>query len=158
MVSEQLWETYQQVYFQPCDLRNSYLPRNVGQNFVRSGAIISIWNPRGQICTQRKNRLFAQKAIYRLKCQGWRYSFLWGGDKHMHYKELSVFVFCPLHSAVRLAKQNQQLAFYFIDKAGALWLINTNANEHKQRVCKLAKYRVVNMGIKKANLAVSKPL
>ncbi|WP_105170123.1 DUF3293 domain-containing protein [Pseudoalteromonas sp. T1lg23B] len=155
MINERLWKIYHQVYFQPCDLRNSLVPSCVGQNFLHSGAIISVWNPRGQIYTHRKNRLFAQKAILKLKHQGLRYSFLWGGDRHMRFKELSVFVLCPAHTAVKLARQNQQLAFYVVDKAGALWLINTHMSEHKQRICKFAKHRIVNMGLKRSNLAVS---
>ncbi|MCF6436940.1 hypothetical protein [Pseudoalteromonas sp. MMG022] len=155
MVNEQLWEIYHQVYFQPCDLRNSLVPSNRGQRFLHSGAIISIWNPCGQIYTLRKNKLFAHKIINCLNNQGVRYSFLWGGDRNMHYKELSMFVPCQFHTAIKLAKQSQQLAFYYIDDACALWLINTHASEHKQRVCGSAKRRIVSMGGKRSNMALS---
>ncbi|WP_172971690.1 DUF3293 domain-containing protein [Pseudoalteromonas sp. A25] len=153
MISEHLWQVYQQVYFQSCVFSNTLqAPSNHSINH-KHGCIISLWNPRGAKCTKLTNRLMAKKVCSRLKALGYRYDLLWGGDRRMAYKELSAFVSCTLMEAKEIASHSEQLAFYYVSHRGMLWLVRSDDIKFKKRVCKDIQRRMRITVFSRKNLA-----
>ncbi|PHI37448.1 hypothetical protein CBQ28_08755 [Pseudoalteromonas sp. GCY] len=104
-IEPNLWQLYLQVYFQPIQ----------PTRFDTRGAILSLWNPHGKVlCEDKNQRLsrFWQGALQRANVP---YQLLWGGDKQMQYRELSIYIKCDLASGFRWAARLNQLGFYFVE-------------------------------------------
>lgn len=114
-IEPDLWQLYLDVYFRPIrPLR-----------FEASGAIISLWNPRGETQSTTKNERLSRFWQGALQRANRPYQLLWGGDKPMLYRELSVFIRCDLALAFRWASRLDQLGFYYVQQDKQLRLYNS---------------------------------
>lgn len=128
-ISASLWQEYINVYFY-CEKRNFK---------AVSGGIISVWNCNGKIRLGIRNKCLQQQRIAMLVTGNWRFTELFGGNSDFSYREHSVWLACSHHAALRIAKQFQQAAFYYV-KNGRVWLVNTNQPMQRVQLKKLPKH------------------
>lgn len=145
MIEETLWQIYQHSYFQGTCKVAPYRAITHEQ----AGAIISLWNPQGQLCSLHQNKRFERAARRYFREQGIAYKTLWGGNDDMSYKELSVFVPCSLKRAQRLSERFSQLAFYYVNKRGR---VSLHSSKQTMAVCLVSRH------IKKRWLTMSNTL
>ncbi|MEI5637945.1 MULTISPECIES: DUF3293 domain-containing protein [unclassified Pseudoalteromonas] len=116
------WEVYTDCFFRPIK------PLSPDSE----GAIISLWNPLGQVYSVAANRRITRFWQGALQRQQSPHQLLWGGDKHMQYRELSVLLACNLNDAIHWSQRMQQLAFYFVEDH-SITLFNTQfPSQHQQ--------------------------
>tara|TARA_Y100001956_G_scaffold76388_1_gene85475 strand:- start:2899 stop:3330 length:432 start_codon:yes stop_codon:yes gene_type:complete len=133
MIEETLWQIYQHSYFQsacrviPCQTVTGH----------RAGAIISVWNPHGQNLTLAQNKRLERAAMRYLRAQGIAYKRLWGGNKDMSYRELSIFVPCSLQQAQHLSVHFKQLAFYYVSARGR---VSLHCSKQTKPMCFVSKH------------------
>ena len=118
------------------------------------GAIISLWNPLGKVYSVAANRRITRFWQGALQRQQSPYQLLWGGDKHMQYRELSVLVECNLSEAIRWSKRMQQLAFYFVEH-NHITLFNTQLPRQHQQLADTFTERINYLSLPKSNHAMA---
>ncbi|MDK1288195.1 hypothetical protein [Pseudoalteromonas umbrosa] len=104
LISEPLWQLYQDVYFYPFMSISHYF----------NGAIISLWNEHGDILSFDKNKQIKKRNIKTLSRLHTPIKYLYGGNYDMSYRELSISVNVSLPFAQKLSQRFNQRAFYFI--------------------------------------------
>ncbi|MCF6441386.1 hypothetical protein L1077_18270 [Pseudoalteromonas luteoviolacea] len=114
VISEPLWQLYQEVYFYPFMSTSHYL----------NGAIISLWNKHGGILSCYTNKKIQNKNIKALSRISTPIKYLYGGNHDMSYRELSISLNISLSLAQKLSKRFNQRAFYFVEN-GNITLYNS---------------------------------
>ncbi|KZN44584.1 hypothetical protein [Pseudoalteromonas luteoviolacea] len=105
VISEPLWQLYQDVYFYPFMSTSHYV----------NGAIISLWNEHGDILSSYKNKKIQNRAIKLISRVPAPIKYLYGGNHDMSYRELSISLNISLSLAQKLSQRFNQRAFYFVE-------------------------------------------
>lgn len=120
---------------------------------IRHGAIISLWNANGQTASLSKNRVLSNQVLRNIKMRGLNYVTVWGGNKTMEYRELSVLVECNYRVAIEIARLAKQNAFYVLDGNQRLRLVDCDT-EKSEYLKSTFLSRQVKSALAPANLAL----
>ena len=142
-VNNRDWKIYLDCYFKVRKTAHS----------ISHGAIISLWNANGQIASLAKNRVLSNKVVRNIKMRELNYVTIWGGNKTMEYRELSVLVECDYLVAIEIARLAKQNAFYILYSDQRLRLVDCDT-EKSEYLKSTFLSRQVKSALAPANLAL----